>query len=330
MTQKIKVGIIGGAGYTGGELLRILLRHPHTEIAYIHSKSAAGKPVYTVHQDLIGETDLHFTDNLTPPPSEGVGGRPDVVFLCLGHGEARGFVAENDTILQGKIIDLSQDFRDGTNGFVYGLPELQKEKIKAADYVANPGCFATAIQLAVLPLAKNGFLNSEIHISAITGSTGAGQKPTESTHFSWRSGNISVYKAFTHQHLKEIRQSLVQLQPDFTGKINFIPYRGNFTRGILASVYTRFEGALQDAKNLYQNFYQHHPFVHISGFETDVKQVVNTNKCLLHLEKHDDQLLITSVIDNLTKGASGQAVQNMNLMFGLDEKAGLDLKPVAF
>lgn len=322
MTQKIKVGIIGGAGYTGGELLRILLRHPHAEIAYVHSKSAAGKPVYTIHQDLLGETDLHFSESFSSPA--------DVVFLCLGHGEARGFVAENDTILQGRIIDLSQDFRDESNGFVYGLPELQKEKIKAASRIANPGCFATAIQLAVLPLAKNGLLNNEIHISAITGSTGAGQKPTESTHFSWRSGNISVYKAFTHQHLKEIRQSLVHLQSDFTGKINFIPYRGNFTRGILASVYTKFEGELDEAIRMYQQFYQHHPFIHISGFETDVKQVVNTNKCLLHLERHGDQLLITSVIDNLTKGASGQAVQNMNLMFGLDEKAGLDLKPVAF
>ncbi len=322
MTQKIKVGIVGGAGYTGGELLRILLRHPHAEIAYIHSKSAAGKPVYTIHQDLLGETDLHFTENFLLTT--------DVVFLCLGHGEARGFVAGNDTILQSKVIDLSQDFRDETNGFVYGLPELQKDRIKSANHVANPGCFATAIQLALLPLAKNGLLDSEIHVSAITGSTGAGQKPTESTHFSWRSGNISVYKAFTHQHLKEIRQSLAHLQPDFTGKINFIPYRGNFTRGILASVYTRFEGDLQEAKNLYRDFYQHHPFTHVSEFETDVKQVMNTNKCLLHLEKHDNQLLITSVIDNLTKGASGQAVQNMNLMFGLDEKAGLDLKPVAF
>lgn len=326
MTEKIKVGIIGGAGYTGGELLRILLRHPHVEIAYIHSKSAANKPIYAVHTDLIGETDLHFTGDLTPP--SGAGGL--VVFLCVGHGEAQVFLTENPAVLQNKVIDLSQDFRDEANEFIYGLPELQKEKIKTAGRIANPGCFATAIQLALLPLAKNGLLNNKIHISAVTGSTGAGQKPTESTHFSWRSGNISVYKAFTHQHLKEIRQSLTQLQPGFTAKINFIPYRGNFTRGILASVYTAFEGELTEAVNLYRNFYRNHPFTHISDFDVDVKQVVNTNKCLLHLEIHDGQLLITSVIDNLTKGASGQAVQNMNLMFGLDEKAGLDLKPAAF
>jgi len=327
MTQKIKVGIIGGAGYTGGELIRILLNHPNAEIAYVHSKSSAGKPLHSVHTDLIGETDLHFTGDLTPPL--GAGG-PDVVFLCVGHGEAKGFVAENPTILQSKVIDLSQDFRDESNGFIYGLPELNRERIRKAQYIANPGCFATAIQLALLPLAQNGLLQNDVHISAITGSTGAGQKLTNTVHFTWRNNNISVYKAFTHQHLKEIRQSLTQLQAGFAQKIHFIPYRGNFTRGILASVYMTFAGTLDEAKKYYTDFYQNHPFTHVTDSEVDVKLVTNTNKCLLYLEKHDDQLLITSVIDNLTKGASGQAVQNMNLLFGLDEKAGLHLKPVAF
>ncbi len=322
MSQKIKVGIIGGAGYTGGELIRILLNHPNAEIAYVHSKSSAGKPLYSAHSDLIGETDLVFADSFVQAV--------DVVFLCIGHGEAKGFLAENPTILQSKVIDLSQDFRDESNGFVYGLPELNKERIRQAQHIANPGCFATAIQLALLPLASQNLLNQEVHISAITGSTGAGQKLTDTVHFTWRNNNISVYKAFTHQHLKEIRQSLRQLQTGFEKKIRFIPYRGNFTRGILASVYTTFEGSLEEAKKYYTEFYQNHPFTHVIDSEVDVKLVTNTNKCLLHLEKEDDQLLITSVIDNLTKGASGQAVQNMNLLFGFDENAGLNLKPVAF
>jgi len=325
MTPKIKVGIIGGAGYTGGELIRILLNHPHVEIAYVHSKSSAGKPLYAVHTDLAGETDLCFIGDLTPPL--GAGG---LVFLCVGHGEARGFLAQNPAILQSKVIDLSQDFRDESDGFVYGLPELNRDRIRQAQYIANPGCFATAIQLALLPLAHKELLNREVHISAITGSTGAGQKLTDTVHFTWRTSNISVYKAFTHQHLKEIKRSLTHLQPGFAQPIRFITYRGNFTRGILASVYTTFEGTLAQAQQYYTDFYTHHPFTHVMENEVDVKLVTNTNKCLLHLEQHEDQLLITSVIDNLTKGASGQAVQNMNLLFGLDEKAGLQLKPVAF
>jgi N-acetyl-gamma-glutamyl-phosphate reductase len=322
MAQKIKVGIIGGAGYTGGELIRILLNHPHAEIAYVHSKSSAGKPLHSAHTDLIGETDLLFADSFAQAV--------DVVFLCVGHGEAKGFLADNPAILQSKVIDLSQDFRDESNGFVYGLPELNKDRIRQAQHIANPGCFATAIQLALLPLAQQNRLQHEVHISAITGSTGAGQKLSDTVHFTWRNNNISVYKAFTHQHLKEIRQSLRQLQTGFEKKIRFIPYRGNFTRGILASVYTTFEGSLEEAKKYYTGFYQNHPFTHVIDSEVDVKLVTNTNKCLLHLEMEDDQLLITSVIDNLTKGASGQAVQNMNLLFGFDENAGLNLKPVAF
>jgi len=320
--NKIRVGIIGGAGYTGGELLRILINHPQVEITYIHSKSSAGKPVYSIHQDLIGETDLQFSHSFNQ--------KTDVVFLCVGHGDSKVFLNENPHFLKSKIIDLSQDFRDESNGFVYGLPELNKERIKKANLIANPGCFATAIQLAILPLAKSNQLKNDIHISAVTGSTGAGQKPTENTHFSWRSSNISTYKAFNHQHLKEIKQSVVQLQNDFSQKINFIPYRGNFARGILASVYTQFNGDLNDANQLYKDYYKDQPFTHVTEMDIDVKQVMNTNKCLVQLQKHDEMLLITTVIDNLTKGASGQAVQNMNLMFGLNERMGLELKPVAF
>jgi N-acetyl-gamma-glutamyl-phosphate reductase len=322
MEKKIKVGVAGGAGYTGGELLRLLLNHPAVEITYIHSKSQAGKPVCHVHTDLTGETDLSFSASFEPAA--------EVVFLCLGHGDSAKFLQEQSFPAGTKIIDLSQDFRDEKNDFVYGLPELKKEKIVSTTKLANPGCFATGIQLALLPLAHKGLLQEEVHISAITGSTGAGQSPSDTTHFSWRSGNISVYKAFTHQHLKEIRRSLVALQPDFEQKIRFIPYRGNFTRGILSSCYTTSDLSLEEATRLYQDYYAKHPFVHISAHPIDVKQVVNTNKCLLHLEKHEDQLLITSIIDNLLKGASGQAIQNMNLMFGLSEDMGLQLKPVAF
>ena len=320
--NKIKVGIIGGAGYTGGELLRILINHPEVEISYIHSKSSAGKLVYFTHQDLLGDTELQFSDSYS--------NEVDVVFLCLGHGESKVFINDNPDFLKTRIIDLSQDFRDESLGFTYGLPELNKEKIKQSKLIANPGCFATAIQLAILPLAKENLLRKDIQISAVTGSTGAGQKATETTHFSWRSSNISTYKAFNHQHLKEIKQSVIQLQNDFSQKINFIPYRGNFARGILASTYTDFEGEIEDAKNLYKNFYRDAPFVHLTDMEIDIKQVMNTNKCFIHLEKHDEILFISTVIDNLTKGASGQAVQNMNLMFGLNESSGLELKPVAF
>lgn len=328
MNSKIRIGIFGGAGYAGGELLRILLRHPHAAVSFAHSKSQAGKPLYAAHPDLVGETAMCFTGDM-PHVKGGPGGNLDVIFLCMGHGESRVFLQENS--FEGiKVIDLSQDFRGQDGGFVYGLPELQKERIRGAARIANPGCFATSIELALLPLAKAGLLQSDVHVSAVTGSTGAGQSLSATTHFSWRSGNISVYKAFTHQHLKEIRQSLSALQPGFSRNIRFIPYRGNFTRGILASCYTTCDLPLEEVQQLYTRYYAAHPFTHLSPVEVDVKQVLNTNKCLLHLEKHEDQLLVTSVIDNLTKGASGQAVQNMNLLFGLDEEAGLRMKPVGF
>jgi N-acetyl-gamma-glutamyl-phosphate reductase len=253
-----------------------------------------------------------------------------VLFLCLGHGDSKIFLEENSFPANTKIVDLSQDFRDESNNFVYGLPELNRSRIKEAQKIANPGCFATCIQLALLPLAKERLLNEAIHISAVTGSTGAGQSLSATSHFSWRSGNISVYKAFNHQHLKEIRQSLSHLQANFAQKIHFIPYRGSFTRGIFASCYTSSNLTLLQAQDLYRQYYSNHPFVHISAEPVDVKSVANTNKCLLHLEKYEDQLLITSVIDNLTKGASGQAVQNMNLIMGLEETLGLGLKSIGF
>ncbi|MBC7922950.1 MAG: N-acetyl-gamma-glutamyl-phosphate reductase [Ferruginibacter sp.] len=327
MTDKIRVGIAGGAGYTGGELLRLLLGHSRAEIAFVHSKSQAGKPVSAAHPDLLGETDLHFTGEF-PAVKEGPG--LDALFLCLGHGESGRFLAENPLPASVRLVDLSQDFRDESGGFVYGLPELNRERIGQARRIANPGCFATAIQLALLPLAGAGLLRADVHVSAITGSTGAGQSLSDTTHFSWRSGNVSVYKAFTHQHLKEIRRGLTPLPAGPEPKVHFVPYRGNFTRGILAACYTTSDLSLTEAQNLYAAYYASHPFTHVSPSAVDIKQVVNTNKCLLHLEKHEDQLLITSVIDNLTKGASGQAVQNLNLLFGLDEKTGLTLKPVAF
>jgi N-acetyl-gamma-glutamyl-phosphate reductase len=317
----MKIGIIGGAGYTGGELLRILIYHPNAEICFVHSKSNAGKPVYSVHGDLFGDTDLIFSNEFHTDI--------DVVFLCAGHGESKKFIIENPQFKALKIIDLSADFRDESDGFVYGLAEKQREQIKSASHIANPGCFATSIELALLPLANVGLIKNEVHVSAITGSTGAGQSLSNTSHFSWRNNNLSIYKAFTHQHLKEIGMVLT----DSLGKkpkINFIPYRGNFTRGIMANIYTKFEGTLEEASELYQNFYKPHPFTHISGIPIDLKQVINTNKCLIALEKEGDNLLITSAIDNLTKGASGQAVQNMNLMFGLNETTGLRLKSVGF
>ncbi len=331
MTDKINVGIIGAAGYTGGELIRILLNHPNAYITFAHSKSQAGKPVYATHTDLLGDTDLVFSGEeiSTLLQDETL----QVIFLCSGHGESRKFLTENAVPDSVKIIDLSTDFRDESEGFVYGLPELQKAKIKAATKVANPGCFATSIELALLPLAHANLLGGDvfdIHVSAVTGSTGAGQSMSATTHFSWRNNNISVYKAFTHQHLAEIKMSLTKLQNDFKKVINFVPYRGDFTRGIMANVYTTYEGSLEDAIELYRSFYDPHPFTHVSIPAIDLKQVVNTNKCFVHLEKHDGQLLITSIIDNLIKGASGQAVQNMNLIFGLPEDAGLRLKAVAF
>jgi len=321
--SKIKAGIIGGAGYTGGELIRLLLNHPSAEIGFIHSKSYSGKKVYEVHKDLYQETDLNFVKQIDL--------NVDVIFLCVAHGEAADFLQKHQLNGAIKIIDLSQDFRiKGDHQFVYGLPELQRDIISTADRVANPGCFATCIQLALLPLAKSNNLADEVHVSAITGSTGAGFSPSPTTHFSWRNNNISVYKAFDHQHLKEITQSIQQLAPGYNRNINFIPFRGNFSRGILASVYINWEGLEPEALEMYQKYYQDHPFVHISPINPDLKQVVNTNKCILYLEKHGDKLLIISAIDNLLKGASGQAVQNMNLMFGLEEISGLQLKPVAF
>ncbi|RRB04302.1 N-acetyl-gamma-glutamyl-phosphate reductase [Larkinella rosea] len=324
----INIGIIGGAGYTGGELLRILLNHPNADIAFVHSKSQAGKPVYNTHTDLLGDTDLTFSGEDTRELVNQAG--LSVIFLCSGHGESAKFLAENpipDTL---KVIDLSTDFRDESNGFVYGLPELQRDRIRPATKIANPGCFATSIQLALLPLAQAGLLTDAVQVSAITGSTGAGQSLSSTTHFTWRNNNVSIYKAFTHQHLKEIRQSLNALQPGFDQAIHFVPYRGDFTRGIMANVYTPYAGSLEEARQLFKNYYAGHPFTHVSDTPVDVKQVVNTNKCLIHLELHDGQLLISSIIDNLTKGASGHAVQNMNLLFGLPEDTGLRLKAVAF
>lgn len=323
MQAKIKIGIIGAAGYTGGELIRILIHHSQAEIVFAHSKSSAGSPVHSVHTDLLGETELYFSSEL----STGI----DVLFLCVGHGEAKKFMAEHSIPSSVKIIDLSQDFRIASDGFVYGLPELNHEAIQSGQYhIANPGCFATCIQLALLPLAKAGLLKNEIHINAATGSTGAGQSLSSTSHFSWRNNNISAYKSFEHQHLAEIGQSLQQLQPGSQPILNFIPNRGSFSRGIFATVYTECELSIEEATTLFNEYYQSSPFVFISEANIDLKQVVNTNKCLLHLEKHGSKLMITSIIDNLLKGASGQAVQNMNILFGLAENAGLKLKPSAF
>ncbi len=320
----IKVGIIGGAGYTAGELIRILLNHSSAQIASVVSKSHSGQKVYEAHSDLLGETELVFTEELS--------NNVDVVFLCSGHGKSKEVMAQNIIPKTSKVIDLSTDFRlkNTENKFIYGLPELNKEQIRSAKKVANPGCFATCIQLGLLPLASSEMLKKAVHTSAITGSTGAGQKPTETTHFSWRSNNASVYKALTHQHLGEIRQSMRQLQQNFDADIHFIPFRGAFTRGIIATSYTESDLKLEEAIQLYENFYKEHPFMHISEKVVDIKQVVNTNKALIYLQKEGSQLVITSVIDNLLKGASGQAVQNMNLMFGLEETTGLQLKGSAF
>jgi N-acetyl-gamma-glutamyl-phosphate reductase len=321
----IKVGVIGGAGYTAGELLRILVNHPQVEIVFVNSSSNAGNPIDEVHSGLTGETNLVFTDEL---PLQ----RVDVLFLCSAHGDSKKFMEANAIPPQVKIVDLSTDYREARSDhdFVYGLPELNREAIRNAQRVANPGCFATAIQLALLPLAANDLIADEIHINAITGSTGAGVKPSSTSHFSWRNNNISIYKAFGHQHLQEIGQSLRQLQPGMDKALNFIPVRGNFTRGIFVTAYTRFDGTLDEAVALYRNFYNDAAFTFIVRKNPDLKQVVNTNKGILYLEKHDDKLLVISMIDNLLKGASGQAVQNMNLMMGIDEKTGLNLKSAGF
>ena len=321
--MKIKVGIIGAAGYTGGELLRLLLNHPFAEPVFAHSNSLAGKPVYQAHPDLFGETDLHFSNQIP--------GFADVIFLCLGHGEAKKFLAANALPANARIIDLSQDFRLQAEGnpFIYGLPELNREKIKQATHIANPGCFATALQLALLPAAAQGLLPDELHCNAVTGSTGAGVSPSDTTHFSWRNGNQQVYKPFEHQHLAEIGQTLNSLQPGHTA-LNFIPNRGSFSRGIFASVYFKCPESGDDCLKLYSDYYLTHPFTLVSPNNPGLKEVVNTNKCVLYLEKHGSNLLIISVLDNLLKGASGQAVQNMNLAFGLPEEAGLKLKATGF
>ncbi len=327
--KKIKAGIIGGAGYTGGETIRLLLNHPAVEIAFVNSESNAGNPLYEVHTDLLGETNIKFTAD---KPMDGV----DVLFLCVAHGNARKFVEANDIPPHVKVIDLSNDFRlrekslAASRQFVYGLPEMNREKIRLASNIANPGCFATCIQLGLLPLAASQLLKSEVHVSAVTGSTGAGQSLSATSHFSWRNSNMSVYKAFEHQHLGEIGESLRSLKPGFAEAVNFIPYRGDFTRGIIASIYTDCPESIEEVRRIYKDYYKSAAFTFVSDAGVDLKQVVNTNKCLLSLEKHGDKLLIVSVIDNLLKGAAGQAVHNMNLMFGLDETMGIKLKAAAF
>ena len=322
--MSIKIGIIGGAGYTGGELLRILINHPEAEVVFVHSESQNGKPIASVHQDLIGETKAVFTNQISTDI--------DVLFACAGHGKTKPFLAANQFSDSLKIIDLSRDFRlkDPSHDFVYGLPELNRLAIREAKHIANPGCFATCIQLGLLPLAHGHLLRKAVHVHAITGATGAGQKPVPTTHFAWRNNNLSVYKAFSHQHLGEINQSLKQLQEDIDHPLNFLPMRGDFPRGIYATSYLKTPISEKEAWDLYQNYYTGHPFTILTRDNPHLKQVVNTNKCLIHLEKHDDKLLIISMIDNLLKGASGQAVQNMNLMFGLDETTGLRLKAQAF
>lgn len=320
----IKAGIIGGAGYTAGELIRILLNHPDVELIWVNSNSNAGNPVSSVHQGLIGDTDLIF---ISSTPFNEV----DVIFFCTPHGESKKFIESHDIPEDLKIVDLSQDFRlEGDHDFIYGLPEVNRKYIIRGKRVANPGCFATAIQLALLPLAKNLLLNSDINITAITGSTGAGVKPSATSHFSWRNDNISVYKPFKHQHLAEIKQTLKSLQNSFNSEINLIPMRGCFSRGIFVAAYLDCPIALDEIKKLYEDYYDDHRFTFISDKMPDLKDVVNTNKCILHLEKEGNKLLIISVIDNLLKGASGQAVHNMNLLFGLHERVGLQLKASAF
>lgn len=319
----IKVGIIGGAGYTAGELLRILLNHPQVEIVFVNSSSNAGNKLYQVHEGLIGETEMTFTDEL---PFDKI----DAMFICSGHGDSRKFLESHDVPQSVKIIDLSQDYRNENDGFVYGLPEVNRERIRKATKLANPGCFATAIQIGLLPLAANGLLKGEVHTNGITGSTGAGVKPGATSHFSWRNNNISIYKAFNHQHLIEINQTLKQLQPGFDHAINFLPVRGDFARGIFVSSYIDCDLEIEEIEKIYKEFYKDAAFTFVMDANPDLKQVVNTNKGIVHVEKHGNKLLVISIIDNLLKGASGQAVQNFNLMFGLEENCGLRLKPSAF
>ena len=324
----INVGIIGGSGYTAGELIRILMFHPNAKLDFVYSTTNAGKPLSVAHHDLMGDIEMNFTDSVNP--------NVDVVFLCLGHGKSISFLENNNFSDATKIIDLGNDFRltkdNQFNGksFVYGLPELHKAAIKNAQFIANPGCFATAIQLALLPLAEAKLLSSDVHINATTGSTGAGVSPSETTHFSWRSNNMSHYKAFDHQHLGEINQSVNQLQASYADELIFVPNRGDFARGIFATLYTTVDESLEDVIAKYELFYEDHPFVTVTTTNINMKQVVQTNKCIISLMKKGNLLLITSVIDNLVKGASGQAIQNMNLMFGIEESTGLQLKPSGF
>jgi N-acetyl-gamma-glutamyl-phosphate reductase len=321
--QKVNIGIVGGAGYTGGELLRVLLRHPNAHIAFVHSTSSAGELVSKVHADLLGDTELKFTNTLDQ--------NIDVLFLCVGHGDANKFLTANEIKASIKIIDLSQDFRlaasatIGDRNFIYGLPELQREAIKSANNIANPGCFATAIQLGLLPLAAKGLLK-EVYTTGITGSTGAGQGLSNTSHFSWRANNIQAYKTLQHQHLNEIVQSLAQLQGNQNAEVNFVPLRGDFTRGIFVTSIISSDLSLEALYDLYNAFYEGHAFTHVSKNNIDLKQVVNTNKCLIHIEKQGNKIAIHSVVDNLLKGAVGQAVQNMNLIFGIEEGVGLQLK----
>ncbi|TCI90557.1 N-acetyl-gamma-glutamyl-phosphate reductase [Tenacibaculum sp. M341] len=320
----IKAGIIGGAGYTAGELIRILLHHTKVNIDFVFSTSNAGNKISAVHQDLVGSTEQHFTDT--------VNSNVDVLFLCLGHGNSGKFLSEHQFSNRTKIIDLSNEFRLTNDAvfqgkeFVYGLPEVYKEHIQKANYIANPGCFATAIQLAIAPLAHHKLIKNNIHVNAVTGATGAGTSLSKTTHFTWRDNNFSYYKPFVHQHLGEINQTIKQLQSDYSNEVFFMPNRGNFSRGIFATAYTEFKGTQEEALQLFSNFYKDAAFTHVSEQPLHLKQVVNTNKCLIHVHKHGNQLLITSCIDNLLKGASGQAVQNMNLQFGFEETEGLQLK----
>ncbi len=320
---KIKTAVIGAAGYTGGELLRLLVHHPACELVCVHSNSQKGKKVAEIHPDLIGDCDLVFTDQV---PTEVI----DAVFLGLPHGETKGFLEAYPFSTETVIIDLSTDFRNESDGFVYGLPEVNSVKIKSAKRIANPGCFATGIQLALAPAIAKGWVKDTVQISGITGSTGAGKKLGETSHFSYRTGNMSVYKLFTHQHLKEIRQTFKQLNPDFDSELLFVPYRGNFSRGIWITAHFPFAGTEEEAIKAYQDFYQDAAFTFVSTQDIDLKQAVNTNKCILFVQKEAGQLVIYSAIDNLLKGASGQAVQNFNLAFGLEEKVGLNLKSIAF
>ncbi len=324
MKERIKAGIIGGAGYTGGETTRLLIFHPHVELVFVQSRSQAGKFISDAHSDLVGETTLKFSEEIS---------EVDVLFLCLGHGESKKWLTENKISPTTKIIDLGNDFRLGDSvtgrNFIYGLPEFQREEIKKANNIANPGCFATTIQLGLLPLAKAGLLG-EVHTTGITGSTGAGQKLQDSTHFTWRANNISAYKTLTHQHLGEINRTIKSLQPKFDSNVNFVPWRGDFTRGIFVSSIITSDKSLDVLTKFYQDFYASHPFTVVASSMINMKQAVNTNKCVIYLEKEGNKLVVHSALDNLLKGASGQAVQNMNLMFGFDETAGLHLKSIGY